>query len=163
MPADPKHLRALRRKAEKLLSEAPETPALMSGTALKGLVHELSVHQIELEMQNEELRRSREQLEESRSEYEELYDFAPVGYLTLDKRGLITRANLTACSLLGVERSHLVKKPFTLIRPSRVSGSILLPHTKGIGDSDCADLPARAEEKGRDLFRCPAGEHRRTD
>jgi PAS domain S-box-containing protein len=114
MPADPKHLRALRRKAEKLLSEAPETPALMSGTALKGLVHELSVHQIELEMQNEELRRSREQLEQSRSEYEELYDFAPVGYLTLDKMGLITRANLTACGLLGIERSHLVKKPFTL-------------------------------------------------
>ena len=74
----------------------------------------LSVYQIELEMQNEELRRSREQLEESRSEYAELYDFAPVGYLTFDEMGLITRANLTACGLLGIERSLLVKKPFTL-------------------------------------------------
>ena len=65
-------------------------------------------------MQNEELRRSQEQLEQSRSEYADLYDFAPVGYLTFDKRGLITRANLTACGLLGIERSRLVKKPFTL-------------------------------------------------
>ena len=114
MPTDPKRLRALRSKAMKLLSEAPENLALTSARDLQGLVHSLSVYQIELEMQNEELRRSREQLEQSRSEYAELYDFAPVGYLTLDKAGLITRANLTACSLLGIERSLLVKKPFPL-------------------------------------------------
>jgi PAS domain S-box-containing protein len=114
MPADPKDIRALRRKAEKLLSEAPEKLALTSGRDLERLVHELSVHQIELEMQNEELRRSREQLEESRSEYADLYDFAPVGYLTFDKMGLVTRANLTATRLLGIERSLLVKKPFAL-------------------------------------------------
>ena len=114
MPTDPKHIRALRRKAEKLLLEAPEKLALMSGTDLQGLVHSLSVYQIELEMQNEELRRSREQLEQSRSEYADLYDFAPVGYLTFDKSGLVTRANLTACGLLGIERSLFIKKPFTL-------------------------------------------------
>jgi PAS domain S-box-containing protein len=114
MPADPKHIQALRRKAEKLLSEAPEKLALMSGTDVQGLVHELSGYQIELEMQNEELRSSRDQLEESRSEYAELYDLAPVGYLTLSKTGLITRANLTACGLLGGERILLLKKPFTL-------------------------------------------------
>ena len=114
MPAHPKDLDALRRKAEKSLREAPEKPDLTSATALKGLVHELSVHQIELEMQNEELRRSQEELERSRSEYADLYDFAPVGYLTFDKTGLVTRANLTACGLLGIERSLLVKKPFVL-------------------------------------------------
>ena len=65
-------------------------------------------------MQNEELRRSREQLEQSRSEYADLYDFAPVGYLTLDKMGIITRTNLTACGLLGVERNLLINKPFAL-------------------------------------------------
>ena len=74
----------------------------------------LSVYQIELEMQNEELRTSREHLEESRTEYAELYDSAPLGYLTFDKTGLITRVNLTACGLLGIERSLFVKKPFTL-------------------------------------------------
>jgi PAS domain S-box-containing protein len=114
MPTDPKHLRTLRRKAEKLLSEAPENLALTSVRELQGLVQSLSVYQIELEMQNEELRKSREQLEESRSKYADLYDFAPVGYLTFDKMGLITGANLTACGLLGIERSLLVKKPFTL-------------------------------------------------
>ena len=104
MPTDPKHLRALRRKAKKLLSEMPESLALTAVKDLQGLVHSLSVYQIELEMQNEELRRSREQLEQSRSEYAELYDFAPVGYLTFDGRGLITKANLTACGLLGIEK-----------------------------------------------------------
>jgi PAS domain S-box-containing protein len=115
MPTDPKHLRALRRKAEKSLLEAPEKLANTSGTDLKGLVHELSLHQIELEMQNEELRRSREHLEQSYSEYADFYDFAPVGYLTFDKMGLIKRANLTAARLLSIERSLLLKKRFALL------------------------------------------------
>ena len=114
MPGDPKDIRSLRQRAEKLLSEAPEKLALMSGTDVQKLVHELSVYQIELEMQNEELRTSQERLEESRTEYAELYDSAPLGYLTFDTAGLITRANLTACGLLGSERSRFVKKPFTL-------------------------------------------------
>ena len=114
MPADPKHPRTLRQKAEKLLSDAPEKLAPTSGTDFQKLFHELSVHQIELEMQNEELRRSQEELERSRSEYADLYDFAPVGYVTFDKLGLITRANLTACGLLGIERSFLLKRPFAL-------------------------------------------------
>ena len=114
MPVDPKDIRTLRRKAEKALREAPEKPALTSGPDLTTLTHELAVHQIELEMQNEELRRSQEELERSHAEYADLYDFAPVGYLTFDKTGLVTRANLTACSLLGIERSRFVKKPFAL-------------------------------------------------
>jgi len=105
----------LRRRAEERLKgekkEAAPPPA--EEDALR-MVHELEVHQIELEIQNEELRKSQEQLEESRSEYAELYDFAPVGYLTFDNMGLVTRANLTACGLLGLERSLLVKKPFSL-------------------------------------------------
>jgi PAS domain-containing protein len=99
MPTDPKDIQALRDKTEKALSEASEKPAPMAGEELQKFLHELSVYQIELEMQNEELRRSQEQLEESRSEYADLYDFAPVGYLTFDEKALITRANLTACSL----------------------------------------------------------------
>ena len=114
MPTDPKRIRALRQKAEKLLLEAPENLALTSAKDLQGLVHSLSVYQIELEMQNDELRRSREELEQSRSEYADLYDFAPVGYLTLDENGLITRANLTGTNLLGIERSILLATPFVL-------------------------------------------------
>ena len=114
MPTDPTNVHALRRRAEKVLREAPEKLAAMSGTDLQKLVHELSVYQIELEMQNEELRRAQEQLEEARSQYADLYDFAPVGYLTFNKMELVTRANLTACGLLHVERSLLVRKAFTL-------------------------------------------------
>ena len=104
MPADSKHARALRQKAEKLLLDAPKKLALTSGADFQKLFHELSVHQIELEMQNEVLRRSQEDLERSRSEYADLYDLAPVGYVTFDKLGLITRANLIACGLLGIGR-----------------------------------------------------------
>ena len=82
------------------------------------LVHELQVHQIELEMQNDELRQLQAQLEESRDSFAKLYDFAPMGYLTLDGRGKILAINLTGASLLGIDRLHLINKPFlTLLCP----------------------------------------------
>ncbi|MEO5656400.1 MAG: PAS domain S-box protein [Nitrospiria bacterium] len=78
------------------------------------VVHELEVHQIELEMQNDELRASQAVLEESRYEYADLYDFSPIGYFSFDAAGLILRANLTGTVQLGVERHLLIKTPFTL-------------------------------------------------
>ena len=77
------------------------------------VIHELEAHQIELETQNEELHRSQVQLEESRSRYSDLYDFAPIGYFVFDSNGLILEVNLSGATLLGVERSYLVKKPFS--------------------------------------------------
>ncbi len=75
-------------------------------------LHELQVHQVELEMQNAELRQAQEELELSRNTYAELYDFAPVGYFTFDARGLIREVNLTGAQLLGIERQQLANKPF---------------------------------------------------
>ncbi|CAG0957807.1 MAG: PAS domain-containing sensor histidine kinase [Candidatus Methanoperedens sp.] len=104
----------LRKRAEDALQGKREDISGLSITDARSLIHELQVHQIELEMQNEELQRAQRELEESRNRYSDLYDFAPVGYFTFDKNGLIIEVNLTAANKLGVERSFLIKKPFSL-------------------------------------------------
>lgn len=77
------------------------------------LLAELQVHQTELEMQNQELREAQQQLEESRNHYADLYDYAPVGYLTVNKAGNIQSINLTGANLLEKERAYLIDRPFT--------------------------------------------------
>jgi PAS domain S-box-containing protein len=101
----------LRRCAEeRLRKQHPETGRARTETDTQRLVHELQVHQIELEMQNDELQHARNEMEVGLEKYSDLYDFAPVGYLTLDREGTIQEANLTAASLLGIERSRLLKR-----------------------------------------------------
>ena len=102
----PLKIKDLRQRAEAEI-EAIESEEMSPAECVR-LIHELRVHQIELEMQNEELRRAQEQLTESRDKYSDLYDFAPVGYLTLNRNGQILEANLAAATLLGVERSRLL-------------------------------------------------------
>lgn len=108
---------ALRKRAEALARERvgqmPEDLQALSPEAAQRALHDLRVHQIELEIQNEELRRTQEELEVSRARYFDLYDLAPVGYFTLSEQGLILEANLTAARLLGVERGALVKQPLS--------------------------------------------------
>ncbi len=104
--------------AEELRRQAEERLAGLSAAApapeeLAAAVHELRVHQIELEMQNEELRRAQLELEISRAKHVELFHLAPVGYLTLNEWGIVGDANLTAAHLLGVERRQLVGQPFS--------------------------------------------------
>jgi len=98
----------LRRQAETKLAGRMDkvVPPPETEPESRRLVHELEVHQIELEMQNEELRRVQEELEESRTKYFDLYDIAPVGYVTLSAQGMILEANLTAANLLGVEKQQ---------------------------------------------------------
>jgi PAS domain-containing protein len=76
------------------------------------LLHELQVHQIELEMQNAELRQARDELEVALDNYTDLYDFAPSGYFTLAATGAILQANLTGATMVGIERSRLVGQSF---------------------------------------------------
>jgi diguanylate cyclase (GGDEF)-like protein/PAS domain S-box-containing protein len=103
----------LRRQAEGKLNTQSKTTIPLTEAEPQSLVHELRMHQIELEMQNEELRRIQLELEDARARYFDMYDLAPVGYLVLSEKGLILEANLTAASLLGVAKSALIKKPLT--------------------------------------------------
>ena len=106
----------LRQRAEKKLAiEAGSTGPLseMTSEKIASLIHELQVHQIELEMQNDELRSIQDELEKSRDRYSDLYDFAPIGYFTVNPKGMIHEANLTIASMLGVDRSALIGQPFT--------------------------------------------------
>ena len=110
---------ALRRRAEERLGEqrkSQRSDAGDPGTAgdTARLIHELQVHQIELEMQNEELRQAHTQAETLLAQYTDLYDSAPAGYMTLDREGAIRQVNLTDARLLGVERSGLVNHRFGL-------------------------------------------------
>ena len=103
----------LRRRAElRLKDRQSKKPPKQGDADDKRQLHELEVHQIELEMQNEELQDSRTAMEALLEKYTDLYDFAPVGYLTLDREGIIREANLAGASLLGIVRSALINGGF---------------------------------------------------
>jgi PAS domain S-box-containing protein len=102
----------LRRRAEVRLRDQQKGQRSKPGT--QRLLHELEVHQIELEMQNAELQKTRDELEAALEKYTDLYDFAPVGYFSIDEAGVILEANLTGAALLGVERSRLVNRRLVL-------------------------------------------------
>ena len=108
-------LAALRSRAEDLVhNQADSVPTRLqdlSHEAMRQMLHELQVHQIELEMQNEELRQTQVELDSARARYFDLYDLAPVGYCTVNERGLVLEANFTAAMMLDLVRSDLVNKP----------------------------------------------------
>lgn len=107
-------MQPLRKRAEKALkADESQDSKVFSADEARRMIHELQVHQIELDMQNEELRLALAQRDAAHARYIDLYDLAPVGYCMLDTKGLILEANLTAATLLGVVRSALIKKPFT--------------------------------------------------
>ena len=112
----PRTQEALRHDAEAMLSEklppSPQELALMSPEAIRLMMHDLHVHQVELEMQNEELRTLQHALDISLARYFDLYDLAPVGYCTLSELGFILQANLSAATLVGETRSKLIGLPF---------------------------------------------------
>ena len=101
----------LRRRAElQLKARRKHSAPLRTEADTLRINHELEVHQIELEMQNAELHEARNRVEIVMENYTDLYDFAPVGYFSVDDQGLILEANLTGAALLGIERSRLLKR-----------------------------------------------------
>jgi signal transduction histidine kinase len=144
----------LRSRAEAQLREQKKLKAgvAKTGADSRRLLHELQVHQIELEMQNAELRQARNELEVALENYTDLYDFAPSGYFTLAATGAILQANLTGATLVGIERSRLVGQSFGQLvsagfRPafSTFLGQVFAAEAKQSGDFElaCKGQPLR--------------------
>lgn len=120
---------ALRRRAELHLHKHPLKAVLVETHAdTRRVLHELRVQRIELELQNEELQQTKAEVDASLKKYTDLYDFAPVGYFSIDEAGLILDVNLTGAALLGVERSRLIKRRFQLFTavPNRAAFDVFL-------------------------------------
>ncbi|MGZ5000426.1 MAG: PAS domain-containing protein [Methylomonas sp.] len=109
--------KSLRAAAESLVTNFLPDP--MTTEPAEALLHELLVHKIELEMQNEELRKTHAALEDALEKYVDLYEFAPVGYLTINPEGLISEINLTGAKLLGMARDEPINRRFATFVASR--------------------------------------------
>ena len=103
----------LEKQAQEFISKNPSAIDKIPPTDIKQLIEDLQVHQIELEMQNDELRRLQQDLENERDKYSDLYDYSPVSYFTINEKGIILEANLTAAATVGVERGLLIGSPFS--------------------------------------------------
>jgi PAS domain-containing protein len=132
----------LRQQAEAKLSKRKKTSATDVNADTQRLIHELEVHQIELEMQNEALLQANAELESTLSQYAELYAFASVGYFTLTRDGTIRRANLTAEKLMGVVLSEMIKRRFAVfISPeSRMTFSAFLDTVFTSGNKETCEV-----------------------
>jgi PAS domain S-box-containing protein len=137
---------ALRHQAEAVLDGPGWMPPRglddRSPAALRQAVHELQVHQIELELQNDELRRMQLELDAERARYFDLYDLAPVGYCTVSQQGLILEANFTAATLLALARSELVRQPISrfIHREDQDIYYLCRKHLLASGDAQSCEL-----------------------
>ncbi|MDD2921566.1 MAG: PAS domain-containing protein [Anaerolineales bacterium] len=137
----------LRKQAEAKLSKQKEKTQPLNQVDVARLVHDLRVHQIELEMQNEELARLHSEAEATLSLYAELYAFAPVGYFTLTRDGTIRRANLTGAKMLGAGLNELIKRRFgVFVAPlSRTTFSDFLDRLFISGDKETCEVLLQRE------------------
>ena len=132
----------LRDATEKKLGNSPDVAQEFKEKSLEEIIHELQVHQVELETQNEELKRVQLELEATRNKYQDLYDFAPVGYFTLTQKGIITQVNLTGAALLGMPGSKLIGRGF---------GHFVAPQSLDQWDQHIISVLGHEERKTCDL------------
>lgn len=133
---------ALRQRAEALLTTRGAAELQVLSTDLCRLIHDLQVSQLELEMQNEELRLAYSELQTVRDKYSDLYDFAPVSYLTLDDNGCVCEINLAGCALLGVGKADIIGKLLVMwvARPDRDAFRILRRAVMRTGETCAAEI-----------------------
>lgn len=136
----------LRRRAEDVLQAHAGDP-LPNGKEpslanMRHMLHELQVHQMELEMQNDELRQTQLKLDAARARYFDLYDLAPVGYCTVNADGVILEANLKAATQLGVTRSDLLRRPINqfILNPQRDAYNLFHRHLLTTGAPQTCEL-----------------------
>jgi PAS domain S-box-containing protein len=151
-PNHPADAAELRRRAEERLQTRQQTPqsAIRNPQSAPRLVHELEVHQVELEMQNEELQRARARAEALLAQYTDLYEFAPTGYFNLAADETILAVNLTGARLLGLERAQLLKRHFTLLvaEADRPVFNAFLARTFAGENRECCEVALlRAEQE----------------
>jgi PAS domain S-box-containing protein len=147
----------LRSAAEEQLARSRGTARALPAETSPGIIHELEVHQIELEMQNDELKQASLALEESRDRYVDLFDFAPVGYFSFTREGRIIEVNLTGATLLGVPRAELIGRALgSFIAPEdrdrwkRHLGSVLQAKAPpaGVGGKQSCELRFERQDGG---------------
>lgn len=140
---------SLRRRAEERLRGDPAGARTMEADDLQRLVHELQVHEVELQVQNEELLKAQQDLADSRDNYARLYDLAPVGHLTLDREGLVREANLRAAVMLAEDRNGLAAgRDFAdfVDSPAREKWLSFLRRMLESGEEQTCELPLRARD-----------------
>lgn len=144
-------LSQLRGRAQDFLVKNPGKTDLFP-EFLQQLVHEVDTYQIELELQNEDLRHAQAELEESRRRYADLYDFAPVAYLTVSEQGLIVEANLTAANMLGVARGELLARPFSTFVVPEDQGTFYLHRKRLLATGQRQSYELRLQRLDRSTF-----------
>ncbi len=142
----------LRSKAEAKIGKKSHLLQNLSLEETRTLLHELEVHQVELEMQNQELRETQHHLEEARDQYTDLFEFAPVGYLIVDEKGIIANINLTACDLLGVERFHIKGKPLSAYMGKGESVKLFLNLREAFKTGNLPSFEIQMKRKDSDSF-----------
>lgn len=138
---------ALRERAEALIDKSDLQVAATSPAEIQRLVHELQVYQTELELQNDELRRTQQELTAARDKFSDLYDFSPVGYLTVCPKGQILSANLTACELFGLTRSELIGTFFSTLVSESDTDELFLHYksARQSGNRESCELQLQAD------------------
>lgn len=126
----------------KKMAHSPENLDALSANDINQMFHELRVHQIELEMQNEELRRIQLELDTSRARYFDLYDLAPVGYCGVNEAGHILESNLSLCTMLKLERSSVIATSFDrfIHKDDHDIYYLLIKRILRTGDSESCEL-----------------------